>query len=232
VPTRNNATAQRRQPRWLSAFAVLLPLAVAAAVAVWAATTPVVVELTREPPPEWVSKPSESAVAIAERAGTDEPAATAAPIEIHIDAIGVTAPVIDLGLNADNTLEVPEDFDVTGWWAGGSKPTEPGPAVIVGHVDSYEGPAVFFDLDELEPGDEIAILGADGSTTWFAVQRGEWHPKDEFPSRDVYGDTEEPELRLVTCGGEFDRQARSYLSNYIVFATQIDAPDPKSAAAR
>jgi hypothetical protein len=145
-------------------------------------------------------------------------AQAAEPSQVRIPVIAVDAPVIPLGLREDGRIEVPADFDETGWWVDGPEPGEPGPAVILGHVDSYLGPAVFFDLRLLEPGDSIHVDRRDGTTVTYVVERTEQHPKDTFPTDAVYGPTPEPVLRLVTCGGDFDRERRSYDDNIIAFA--------------
>ncbi|MBK1783111.1 class F sortase [Prauserella cavernicola] len=145
-------------------------------------------------------------------------AQVADPVRLRIPAIGVDAPVGPLEVDAHNVLPPPETNEGTGWWRGGPEPGERGPAVIVGHVDSYQGPAVFFRLSELEPGQEILVERADGSTAGFVVARLERHAKDAFPTETVYGDTAGAELRLVTCGGEFAEQDRRYLDNVIVYA--------------
>ena len=182
-----------------------------------------------------VSKCGESGEAQAGRlalrsdAGTDRPdlAATpprrreqrvASPVRIEIPSIGVRAPIIRLGLNPDRTLEVPTDFGDAGWWSGGPRPGEPGPAVIVGHVDSYTGPAVFFRLRELRLHDTIVVVRRDGTRARFSVIGSEQYPKDHFPTARVYGATAGPTLRLITCGGEFDRSSGHYLDNTVVYA--------------
>lgn len=147
----------------------------------------------------------------------------AEPDRVVIDRIGVDADVIDLGLDVDGALEVPQDFAQTGWWTGGARPGEAGPAVIVGHVDSIDGPAVFFHLDQLRPGDEVTVVGDDGSTTTFVVERSQQVAKDDFPTEDVYGPTSEPELRLVTCDGAFDRSIGHYEDNLIVYLREVAA---------
>jgi sortase (surface protein transpeptidase) len=144
------------------------------------------------------------------------------PERIVIPAIGVDADVIDLGLNDDGTMEVPTDFAQAGWFDRGPKPGRVGPAVIAGHVDDRSGPAVFYDLVELEPGDEIEVHGEDGEVVTFVVRETQQHPKDAFPTEDVYGGTPGAELRLITCSGEFDRDERSYRDNTIVFAERLD----------
>jgi sortase (surface protein transpeptidase) len=143
--------------------------------------------------------------------------AAPAPTGLRIPALEIEAPLLGLGLQEDRSLEVPEDADVTGWWSGGSSPGERGPAVIVGHVDSYEGPGVFFRLAELEPGDHVTVDREDGTSVTYAVQHADWHRKDAFPTQEVYGATDDPTLRLVTCGGEFDPAGRSYEENLVVF---------------
>ena len=142
------------------------------------------------------------------------------PAVIRIPRLEVEASIIPLGLQDDGSIEVPEDPDQAGWWLGGPEPGETGPAVILGHVDSQEeGPAVFFYLQYLDPGDQIHIDRVDGSTITYVVEATERHNKDEFPTDAVYGPTDQPTLRLVTCGGDFDFGVRTYEDNVIVFAS-------------
>lgn len=145
--------------------------------------------------------------------------ATPRPRRIMVPRVGIAAEVVAVGTDADGRLEVPHDEAQAGWWRKGSAPGERGPAVIVGHVDSRTGPAVFYRLRELRAGDLITVSGSDGSVRRFAVDRVERHSKDEFPSDSVYAPTREPTLRLVTCGGAFDRSAGSYRDNVVVLAT-------------
>jgi sortase (surface protein transpeptidase) len=145
------------------------------------------------------------------------------PARIVIPAIGVDADVIDLGLQDDGTMEVPTDFEQAGWFAPGPRPGRVGPAVIAGHVDDRDGPAVFFRLTELGAGDLIEVHGEGGEVIVFEVRETEQHPKDAFPTERVYAGTPGPELRLITCGGVFDRTERSYRDNVIVYAERVDA---------
>jgi sortase (surface protein transpeptidase) len=140
------------------------------------------------------------------------------PARVRIPAIGVDAPMLPLAVDAQGVLPPPPTNEDTGWWRTGPEPGEAGPAVIVGHVDGRGGAAVFFRVRELVPGDEIAVDRVDGSTAVFAVERVERHPKDAFPTEAVYGPTPDARLRLVTCGGEFDRSTRHYVDNVVVFA--------------
>jgi len=149
----------------------------------------------------------------------DEVERASPPVRIVIPAIGVVAPVTRLGLERDRTLEVPDSYTEAGWWSGGFKPGQTGPAVIVGHVDSKSGPAVFANLRELQTGDSVHVFRADGSMVEFAVRRIEEHAKKEFPTSQVYGETLDPELRLLTCTGEFDDSSGHYDENVIIWAS-------------
>jgi sortase (surface protein transpeptidase) len=144
---------------------------------------------------------------------------TPVPVRIEIPAIGVTSSLDRLGRASDKTVQVPSRWEVAGWYAPGTRPGDPGSAVILGHVDSKSGPAVFYRLRELRHGDLVEVARADGSTVRFAVQRTEQYDKRRFPTDEVYYPTLTPALRLVTCGGEFDATAGHYRSNIIVFAT-------------
>ena len=120
----------------------------------------------------------------------------------------------------DGSLQVPKDWDTAGWYDKGPRPGQPGPAVILGHVDSKTGPAVFYRLRALRPPDIVRVGLADGRTLVFRVQRVERYPKDEFPTEAVYFPTLNRELRLITCGGEFDYAAKSYRDNIVVYAVR------------
>ena len=145
--------------------------------------------------------------------------ATPVPVRLRIPKIQVTTSLEPLGRAPDGTVEVPNRSDLAGWYAPGPRPGDLGSAVILGHVDSDRGPAVFYRLGELRPGDQLTITGADGSSVQLVVQRTQQYPKDRFPTDDVYYPTLTPTLRLVTCGGEFDPTTGHYRSNVIVFAT-------------
>ncbi len=157
-------------------------------------------------------------------AKTQEPKRTEMPPPTHIEipAIGVSAPVIPLGLNPDGTLEVPKDFDDTGWFTDAAEPGERGAAVVAGHVDSKSGPAVFFHLRALRRGDSIEITLKDRSNVRYVVTSSAQVPKNHFPTERVYAQTWRPTLRLITCGGEFDSSTGHYVDNYIVFARIAD----------
>jgi sortase (surface protein transpeptidase) len=165
-----------------------------------------------------VTAPSETDPVVAPAPRPERRERGAVPVRVEVPSIGVDAPVIKLGLNPDRSLEVPTDYGDTGWWTGGPRPGEPGPAVIVGHVDSKSGPAVFYRLNELQRGDEIVVVGHDGSRVKFTVEGSERYPKDEFPTARVYGHTDRPTLRLITCGGDFDSSTGHYVDNTVVYA--------------
>jgi sortase (surface protein transpeptidase) len=140
------------------------------------------------------------------------------PVRIEIPAIGVSSALVRLGLNTDGTMQVPGDYGVAGWFTGGPAPGDTGPAVIAGHVDSRSGPAIFYRLGALRPGDAIKIIRADGTTARFVADDVARFPKQAFPTQAVFGPTPDPVLRLITCGGRFDRARRSYVDNVIVTA--------------
>jgi len=117
----------------------------------------------------------------------------------------------------------PSSIAVAGWFTGSAVPGEVGPTVIAGHVDSSEGPGIFYRLDTLRPGDLVTVGRSDGVAIRYRVTDVVSVPKDAFPTRQVYGPTPGPELRLITCGGEFDHSARRYLSNVVVSAVYADA---------
>lgn len=125
---------------------------------------------------------------------------------------------MSLGLDAGGALQVPDDFTRAGWFTGGPLPGEQGPAVIAGHVDSRSGPAVFYGLRELAAGDIVRVRRADGVTLHFTVDGVHRYPKVAFPKEAVFGTVAQQALRLVTCGGAFDPQRRSYRDNLVVDA--------------
>jgi hypothetical protein len=148
-------------------------------------------------------------------------AAVSRPVSLSIPVISVHTHLIRLGLTAQGTLQVPASTSVAGWYSGGPRPGQTGPAVIVGHIDSTRGPGVFFRLRLLRPGDRIYIRRADGTLVVFRVYAEHSYAKDRFPTLRVYGPAPSPELRLITCGGTFDTATGSYLSNIVVYAAQI-----------
>ena len=143
-----------------------------------------------------------------------------APVQIIIPAIEVDSTLVNLGLNADGTLEVPNDYDKVGWFTGGNYPGDPSgpPGLLAGHVDDYTGPAVFYELTELVTGDEVHVVRADNTVAVFVVTSAQQFPKDEFPAAEVYAPVEASEIVLITCTGTFNESARSYLDNYVVRA--------------
>ncbi|WP_328469386.1 class F sortase [Actinoplanes sp. NBC_00393] len=144
-----------------------------------------------------------------------------APVRLDIPAIKLRTPVTAVGLRRDGTIDVPplRADAPAGWYKNAPSPGESGAAVLVGHVDTArEGPAVFYRLRELRRGDRISVRRTDGTAAEFVVSKVTTHPKNDFPSDDVYGPVDGPELRLITCGGTFDRSQGSYRSNVVVFA--------------
>jgi sortase (surface protein transpeptidase) len=146
-----------------------------------------------------------------------------APVRLQIPALNIdTSFVPPLGLNEDQTVSVPDSYTEVGWYKHGATPGEIGPAVILGHVDSVDGPAVFYHLGQLEVGDEINVTRDDGTIAIFTVTKLERHPQSDFPTLSVYGPTDGAELRLVTCSGTFNRGEQRYSHNLVVYATLVE----------
>lgn len=182
--------------------------------------------------PPLVAQPGASASSAAPSAapsGTSAPKATAPahkhlprskPVRLRIPDISVDAPFTDLAIGKGGQLEPPppDDTNLVGWHAKGVSPGETGTSIIAGHVDTKTSPAVFARLDELDEGDVFSVERADGRKATFEVDALETYDKDDFPSERVYGDAERAEVRLITCAGDYDRKAKDYTDNLVVFA--------------
>jgi LPXTG-site transpeptidase (sortase) family protein len=227
-PAENSSRARRPGRTILLVLAVLLLLgggtAVATGIAGQDADPPAPSAASRPEPPSAAATPSEPA----QQTGSSDagaPAPAPLPVSVSIPAIEVQSDLITVGLNPDGTLEVPQpgpDYDKAAWFDGSPRPGDVGPAVIEGHVDSAaNGPSVFYRLGALVAGDRIDVTRADGSVVGFRVDEVRVVPKDDFPTLEVYRNTDGPELRVITCGGDFDSSARSYVDNVVVFATQV-----------
>ena len=146
------------------------------------------------------------------------------PTRVVIPAIGVSSDLLQLGLNPDRTVQVPplSRNSQAGWYRGSPTPGELGPSLILGHVDSAEyGPGVFFKLGALRPGQTVEVTRSDHTVAVFRIDRVASVPKNHFPTLQVYGDTQNAQLRLITCGGRFDFSARSYEDNIVVFGSLV-----------
>ena len=148
------------------------------------------------------------------------PLAASTPMTIEIPAIKVDAPVTTLGLNANGTVQVPplNNHNLAGWYDRSVMPGAKGTSVILGHVDDYAGPSVFFNIKNLHKGDAIYVIRADGTTAGFSVDGVQKATKTHFPTAAVFDNVPYPALRLVTCGGPFDPKTGEYLDSIIVYA--------------
>jgi sortase (surface protein transpeptidase) len=151
------------------------------------------------------------------------------PVELSIPAIGLSVPLSQLGLNPDGSVQVPTNFEEPGWFSPGPSPGQLGSAVILGHVDSYQGPAVFFTLRTLQTGDQVNVTLADGTVGHFAVYTVVQYLKVAFPTAQVYDPHGYSALQLVTCGGAFDSQTGHYLSNIVVYTSLVSITAPPGA---
>ena len=202
----------RRGPGRLTAGAVALGLAIGA----WlvqdgsggsgppplaaAVSTPAGQEATPHRPPPAPLPPSE-------------------PTSIRIPSIKVNAPLLALGLDASGHLDTPPvaKANLVGWYRGGAAPGSPGNAIMAGHADTRSGPAVFYRLGLLRKDDTVEVRRRDGRTAVFSIDAVRSYPKNSLPDDPVYGPTDRPELRIITCGGKYDRQS-GYPDNVVVFA--------------
>ena len=150
-----------------------------------------------------------------------QPAPVASPVSLTIPLIGVKTSLITLGLAHGGAMQVPSSTTVAGWYTGSPRPGSIGSSIIVGHIDSVSRPGVFFRLSELRSGDDVFVKRADGTTAEFRVTSIQTYLKDQFPTEKVYGPTPDAELRLITCGGAFDSATGHYLSNIVVYATEV-----------
>jgi hypothetical protein len=170
------------------------------------------------------SGPAEEPRPATQAASADSPTAPSPvappppPVRLVISSIAVDTGLARLGLQADGTVEVPEDPLVAGWYRLGPPPGAQGSAVILGHVDSLAGPAVFSRLDQLVPGDAVDVTLRDGRTASFVVRSVRTYANADFPARRVYGRHGRPELNLVTCGGDYDAARGGYQANVVVNA--------------
>jgi LPXTG-site transpeptidase (sortase) family protein len=224
-PVPAHAAPRRGVGRWWVGVAALVLVTVALVVAGMRQPVP--------PPPTVAALPSAAETAPAaerppqvEDGAAEVDPATVLPVELEIPRIGVSADLIELGLNADDTVEVPTVAEQAGWYEHGPVPGQDGSAVILGHVDSREGPAVFFRLGELASGDRIRVRLADGVVERFRVVRVATYANEDFPAHRVYAGTpRRSTLTLVTCGGEYDPERGGYQSNVVVFTEKIRSRD-------
>lgn len=184
-----------------------------------------------------VTQPADSTAPVASTMVSNQPAprsrhnlrnfaARSVPVHLTIPALGVSVPLSELGLNTDGTVSVPTDFSVPGWYKDGPTPGQRGSAVILGHVDSYKGPAVFFYLSRLRPGNAIVVNLADHAVVHFTVIGVREYSKSNFPDRIVYGMRSYSALQLVTCGGVFNRATGHYESNIVVYTAMTSFTRP------
>jgi sortase (surface protein transpeptidase) len=151
----------------------------------------------------------------------------ARPVALTIPAIGVHTALETLGRTPQGTLQVPDNTTIAGWYIGSPRPGEIGSAVIAGHIDSATGPGVFYRLRLLRRGELVYVRRSDRALAVFRVSAEHMYAKADFPTAQVYGPVPDAELRLITCGGVFDPATGSYLSNVVVYATQISVRRPR-----
>jgi hypothetical protein len=207
--------ALRRGRVWIAAGVVLLTGLVLVGLGVRGASHPLAAPAPSSAAPAAETAPT--AVALA--------AGRSAPETLHIPDLGLSVPVGSLGLDADGSVQVPSNTVEAAWFRLGPTPGQIGSAVILGHVDSAQGPGVYFRLGTLAPGDQVDVDLADGMTARFTVNSVAQYTKARFPAQRVHGSHGSSALQLVTCGGVFDHQSGSHLSNVVVY-TSLSAVTP------
>ncbi|WP_245244810.1 class F sortase, partial [Streptomyces palmae] len=142
------------------------------------------------------------------------------PVRLKIPSIKVNAPFTELTLDKSGRLQAPppNDKNLVGWFRDGASPGERGNAIVAGHVDTKTGPAVFYPLSALKTKSKVVVERADGVRATFVVDEVSVFSKKKFPNKRVYGETYDPQLRLITCGGSYDRKVKDYTANVVVFA--------------
>lgn len=171
--------------------------------------------------PYWIS--------LVQQKSFDESAVPTSPALVASEPTRISIPKLNieanfeapLGIAADKTIEVPKGYTTVGWYKYGPTPGEIGPAVVIGHIDSYQGPAIFHELKNLVPGDRIFIDRKDGNTAEFEVLKLEYNSQSNFPTKQVYGDIEYAGLRLITCTGMYDHGTLRYSHNLIVYGKLV-----------
>lgn len=214
-----------RRLSMLSAAAVLLfaAAAITAGWAIWGNPPPPQPPASAATPTHTPRTPTTPVAPAAPR-----PPATVGPIlppseptRLAVPAIGVDTSLIQLDQNADGTVQVPPltSDSPAGWYDKSPTPGQVGPAVILGHVDTPAGRSVFYSLGLLRQGDQVSVTRADGTVAVFTVDRVAEYPKNAFPQLTVYGNTDNAQLRLITCGGAYDESIGHYVDNIVVFAS-------------
>ena len=173
---------------------------------------------------------SEAARSSAAARSTARSSATArsVPVSLRIKAIGVSVSLSQLGLNADRSAQVPTKYEEPGWFKLGPTPGQVGSAVILGHVDDKQGPAVFFKVNTLKAGDAVDVSLTNGVVSHFVVQTVQTYSKSEFPAAKVYASHGYSALQLVTCGGRFDKATGHYESNVVAYTTLASTSPPRT----
>ncbi|MCX4549189.1 class F sortase [Streptomyces sp. NBC_01267] len=216
------STPEGRRPRAVHRFRPADPRRLAAVLAVatgmtLAGTGTSALVTDRPGPPKSADI---GALPVPQSAGRAAPAAPAAPpIRIRIPSIGLDHTLTGLQVQQDGRLGAPQDPGQIGWWRDGPRPGDPGAAIIVGHVDSLTGPAAFYNLSSLRPGDRVTVDRSDHSHATFTVRALRQYDRDDFPDDQVYAVNGAPALRLITCGGTYDRDRHEYRENLVVYAT-------------
>lgn len=144
------------------------------------------------------------------------------PVRVRIASQGIDAPIVPVGISTDGDMETPPGYDQVGWYRFGARPGDPGRAVLAGHLDSRDGPAVFFTLGALQPGDTIEVQFAGGDEAQlFVVRQSAQYPVGSAPLGDIFGPSDRPQLVPITCAGQFQNRETGYSDRVVVYADVV-----------
>lgn len=169
----------------------------------------------------WLNRSSSLPLARPTQEAILAPTPISLPSRLHIPKLNIDVPIEMVGLDSQNRMDVPKDYNQVGWYKYGPKPGETGQAVIAGHLDTPEGPAVFAHLNQLKVDDEIFVYDQDGRQFSFKVSSFDTYPDASFPIQKVFGTSSSPQLNLITCEGVFDRQSKNYSLRRVIYSSLV-----------
>jgi LPXTG-site transpeptidase (sortase) family protein len=171
---------------------------------------------------QWALKKQETRQNTENPSPSSQPTSATEPTSLVIKNLKVSAAIVPVALNTDRSLQIPSKSMDVGWYVRSAQPGEKGTAIMTGHLDTATGPAVFWNLKNLKPGDQIEISRSNQTVAVFRVDKVERYSQDNFPDQQVYGTADYPALRLITCAGTYSRSLGRYSDNLVVYASLVN----------